>query len=234
MTTSVKTPEASEILTWASDIEMYPTYVPPENINVGTIEPNFYCRGYNSKREKYCKQRAGHRTDHPGEGRCAWHGKGGVLKHGRYSKVSRSSLREHLERIQDEGGDRADLTDDVDMLRALAADFIDRYDDILEALISWNSAEYIQANAQERKARPQALPDITSVGKIISDAAKVADKMHAQEHRDAIPKRDFFRIQDAMAEVVANAIRGVGHILGEDNAGDLITQISNKWAEIQL
>jgi len=58
--------------------------------------------------------------------------------------------------------------------------------------------------------------------------------MHAQEHRDAIPKRDFFRIQDAMAEVVANAIRGVGHILGEDNAGDLITQISNKWAEIQL
>jgi len=200
----------------------------------GTLEPNFYCRGWNPKRNKYCKQRAGHRTDHPGEGRCAWHGKGGVLKHGRYSTVSRKSLREHLVRIKEESADRTDLTEEVDMLRAIAADFVDRYEEIVDALLNWNSTEYADAVRAERRPKPQPIPELVSVSKLLVDAAKVADKMHQQAHRDSIPKRDFFRIQDAMAEVVANNIKGIGHIIGDDKASTLISKISDGWSEIQL
>jgi hypothetical protein len=38
------------------------------------LEPNYYCRGRNAKRRKYCRNRAGTRTSHPGVGRCWVHG----------------------------------------------------------------------------------------------------------------------------------------------------------------
>lgn len=41
---------------------------------VGKLEPNYYCRGWNAKRQKYCRQRAGQKTDHVGVGRCKHHG----------------------------------------------------------------------------------------------------------------------------------------------------------------
>lgn len=47
-------------------------YIPTED--VGKIAPNYYCRGWNAKHKKYCSARAGHKTAHPGRGRCKFHG----------------------------------------------------------------------------------------------------------------------------------------------------------------
>jgi hypothetical protein len=61
---------------------------------VGKLEPNYYCRGWNAKREKYCRHRAGHGTDHNGVGRCSFHG-GNIdnadkLKHGQSRRSDRA------------------------------------------------------------------------------------------------------------------------------------------------
>lgn len=200
----------------------------------GTLDPNHFCRGWNTKRQKYCRQRAGHNTDHLGVGRCAWHGKGGRMTHGRYSKYVGESLQKHLEDIQAEDGDRTDLTQEVDMFRALTAQFMERYDEMVEALFTWNNREEVDALIDERRSKPQRIPDITVIGKMVQDAAALADKIHAQAHRDSIPKRDFFRLQDAMSDAVAARLRGVSHILGDDQVGDLISGISDDWSEIRL
>lgn len=64
------------------------------------LPPNYYCRGRNSKRKKYCTRRAGHGTDHLGVGRCKFHGgtkqNAAALKNGKYSKIGRPELRKRI------------------------------------------------------------------------------------------------------------------------------------------
>lgn len=201
----------------------------------GTLEPNHYCRAWNSKREKYCKQASGHNTDHKGEGRCSWHDLGSKTKtHGRYGKHVGPKLKKHLADIQEEDGDRTDLTQEVDMFRAITALLLERFDELVEALLQWNHAEELDALLSDRRAKPQRIPDIKDIGKMVKDAADLADKIHAQAHRDSIPKRDFFRLQDAMSDVVAAKLRGISHIIGDDKVGDMVSEISDGWSEIRL
>jgi len=201
----------------------------------GTLEPNYFCRAWNGKRNKYCKQKAGHNTDHGGVGRCSWHDLGSRTKtHGRYGKHVGPKLAKHLEIIQNEGGDRTDLTQEVDTFRAITAYVLENFDALIDALMAWNDAEDTEALMNERRARPQRIPDIKDVGKMIKDAADLADKIHAQAHRDSIPKKDFFRLQDAQADVVAAKLRGIAHIIGDDAVSDMIAAISDGWSEIRL
>ena len=217
-----------------AEADNHENYYIPEK-HEGTLEPNYYCRGWNSKRDKYCKQRAGHDTDHPGVGRCSWHELGRkLMTHGRYAKHVGESLKKHLERIQEEGGDRTDLTQEVDMFRALTAQFLERYDNLVEALLLWNRVETWESMMEERKEKPQKIPTLADVAKMVKDAADLADKIHAQAHRDSIPKKDFFRLQDAQADAVAARLKGIIHIVGEDTVGDLISGISDDWSEIRL
>ena len=218
---------------FANDPEGHPDFIPVEYI--GTIEStSMFCRGWNPKRDKYCRQTPGHKTDHKGVGRCAWHGKGGKITHGRYAKHVGESLKKHLVAIQEEDGDRTDLTQEVDLFRAITAKFLEEYDEMVEALLAWNDAEHTEAVHQERRARPVRIPNVIDIGSLVKDAASLADKIHTQQHRDSIPKRDFFRLQEAMSDVVTKRLRGMMHIIGEDNIGILIQGISDDWSEIRL
>lgn len=92
----------------------------------GTLEPNWYCRGWNPRREKYCGSRAGFRTAHPGVGRCAKHGglkKGGDqrVRSGSGSRVKGTTLQQLIATERDRA-DPLDLTGELATLRALVAD----------------------------------------------------------------------------------------------------------------
>lgn len=67
----------------------------------GQLEPNYYCRGWNAKRQKYCKARAGKGTDHKGIGRCYGHGgrnqNAAAMKSGKYSKIGHPELRKLIQ-----------------------------------------------------------------------------------------------------------------------------------------
>lgn len=220
----------------AFDPEGYPNFVP--TIYLGTIEPNNKCRQWNSKREKYCGQSAGHNTDHKGEGRCRWHSHGGgkTLKHGMYSKVTRKSVREHLKKIKEQSiEERMSLVEEIDMLRALAKDFVETYDERVEKLMAWNHLEAVDAAMEERKSRPQPIPELKDVSGLLMKVVSAADRMHSQQYRDAIPKKDFFRVQEAMGDAVAKYImEGLKHKVSEQVLLDVIEKIQQHWDGIRL
>lgn len=93
----------------------------------GKLEPNYYCRAWNAKRQKYCKNRAGAGTNHPGEGRCKHHGGTSPIRHGRYSKITRPRIKELLDQY-DNDPTPLDLLPEVKLLRALLTDFVERLD----------------------------------------------------------------------------------------------------------
>lgn len=91
----------------------------------GKVEPNYYCRGWNEKRKKYCRSRAGFRTSHPGVGRCHKHG-GVQPNDGRVTTGARSRGKptQLADLIEQERGrvDPLDLSGELATLRALVAD----------------------------------------------------------------------------------------------------------------
>lgn len=120
----------------------------------GKLEPNYYCRGWNEKRQKYCKIRAGAGTDHKGSGRCKSHGGNSAVTSGRYSKIARPSIREKLEQFEADT-DPLNLLPEVQLLRALILDFVNRYDESTGALIAWHdsfSSDYNDAMKEWHKS----------------------------------------------------------------------------------
>lgn len=91
----------------------------------GKLEPNYYCRGWNAKRDKYCGSRAGARTNHKGVGRCFVHG--GLqdndkrITSGATSTVKATQLGQLIETERNRV-DPLDLSGELATLRALVAD----------------------------------------------------------------------------------------------------------------
>jgi hypothetical protein len=94
---------------------------------VGPLQPNYWCRAWNSKRDHYCGARAGAGTAHPGAGRCRHHGgvkEGGDarLTHGqrrsRYMAERAPVLTKLIEEYET-SADPLDILPDLAMARAL-------------------------------------------------------------------------------------------------------------------
>lgn len=92
-----------------------------------------------------CKNPAGHGTDHPGEGRCKFHGgvgqvKGTRFEVGRYGDLkARPRLRELIAKFQADASPN-DLLHEITMLRALVQDYVERYDEMSEAVLAWHAS----------------------------------------------------------------------------------------------
>lgn len=86
----------------------------------------------------FCRQKAGARTDHPGEGRCWLHG--GLTptrSGGRYSSItSRPRIAELLTKFENDPNP-LDLAPEAVLLRAMVLDFIERYDEMHAGLMRW-------------------------------------------------------------------------------------------------
>lgn len=98
------------------------------------------------KQTRTCRQAAGARTDHPGQGRCWLHGGASPVKHGRYSQIQRPRISALIEAFA-EDPDPLNLAPEVAALRAIVVDFIERWDETTEALLAW----YQSWEARQRK-----------------------------------------------------------------------------------
>lgn len=119
---------------------------------VGKLEPNYYCRGWNAKRAKYCRHRAGHGTEHVGVGRCHQHGGGEhTITHGQTRRYTFPTTERIGELVAQYENDPAplNLLPELALLRALVVDFIERYDVITAALIAWHAERSITSGQQE-------------------------------------------------------------------------------------
>ena len=208
-------------------------YFIPEWKKGVTLEPNYFCRGSNGKREKYCAKKSGQNTDHPAQGRCNNHGGMTPVTHGRYSNVVRDSVRVRLAELERETAEQQlDILPEARMIRALAADFVDNYQELVAALLAWNDDEYEEAEEQERKPRPQRIPELREVSGLLVDAAGLVDKVHKQRSMNAIDAATFFRVMAVMGEVVADKVSK--HVRSPDLADLIIDEIRTEWRGIKL
>lgn len=95
------------------------------------------CGARRNKADAICKRPAGWGTDHPGQGRCKLHGGLTPAPTGRYASVERPRVRELLERFESDP-DPMNLLPEVQLLRALLLDYINRFDEQDRMLTRWN------------------------------------------------------------------------------------------------
>jgi hypothetical protein len=214
-------------------------YIPPTFIG-NPIEPNFFCRGWNSKREKYCRARSGAGTDHSGQGRCRVHGGLSAITHGRYSSIPRGTVAEHLENFELESEEqKLDIMQEATLMRALAANYLERYEDFFQAVIRINQMEDIEAKEQKRKPMFLRPPSIEEASRLLKDAAEVVDRIHKQRANSAVSLKTFFRIMAMMSEIVSTKVKSLERKLKLNSAqcevlADTIKEIGEEWQQIKV
>lgn len=83
-----------------------------------------------------CRQPAGFRTNHAGQGRCWLHGGMTPIKSGRYSGVVRREISELLVKLEEEENP-LNIEPELNIVRALLIDFINRYEENRDAVLAW-------------------------------------------------------------------------------------------------
>lgn len=117
--------------------------------------------GAKTKSGSPCKHLAGMRTDHPGEGRCWLHGGATPIKHGRYSTITRPRIKELLEQFEHDE-EPLNLLPEVKLLRALIADFVERWEYYTDLTFRWHamySSDYRAAVSDWREKVVTMLED---------------------------------------------------------------------------
>lgn len=191
-------------------------------------QPHAGCGAQGKQTGKPCRHPAGFRTDHPGEGRCYLHGGATPPKtHGRYSKITRTRIKDLIEEFAADENP-SDLLPELHLLRALVVDYVERYDELTDALIAWHESW----KQGENEGKPRQVIDIISVGKFIGEIGSLADRIQKQRQEGAISMATFDRVTDSMGEEVVKAAQEV--ISDAATRTALIQSIEARWGSIRL
>lgn len=125
-----------------------------------SVPPSEYCNAQ-TRSHRLCRKTAGWSTDHPGRGRCRLHGGATPIKHGRYSGITRDSIRQLIEKHEADPNP-LDIFPELAAARALFEDFINRYDRWREAILAWWESYSV-------KQRPLSEEKILAFESIIED-----------------------------------------------------------------
>lgn len=178
---------------------------------VGTLEPNWYCRGWNQNRSKYCKARAGANTDHLGVGRCFRHGGATPIRNGRYSKIKRQELRHLIEELENDP-DPLDMFPELATARALFMDWVNRYDVFIEALLAWHGSFTEEGQAAEENGeapvarKPRQVLDISDGYRLLDLIRKTVASIEKIASENAISRPELLRVMTEMGRVVESVV----------------------------
>jgi hypothetical protein len=187
-----------------------------------------------------CHQRAGHRTDHVGQGRCRLHGGATPITSGRgsrntsrYGGVNRPRVKQLIEEMEA-------VTDPLNTLPELAAaratfvDFLERYDEFTEALLAWHAsfttAGTLNAYAGKPIAnvgKPRQVLDVSDAIGHLDTISKMAEREWKRLAENAITRKDLGRLLLQLALAVAQEVREA--IADEELATQILKRIRAKW-----
>jgi hypothetical protein len=128
-----------------------------------------------------------------------------------------------MERLA-EDPDPFDLEPEARLIRALSLDFCERHDQIVEALIAWNAAEFREAEAGERKPRPQQIPELRDVASLAEMVSRVIERAQKVKDKSALSLETLQRIMAAMGAAVAKHV----------SDPDTLRAIDRDWGEIRI
>lgn len=158
------------------------------------------------------------------------------IDHGRYSLIARGNIAEMLALMEDESErEQLDILPEARMIRALAMDFVERYERIVNAFINWNEAELSEAKAERRKPRMIRIPDISEAATLMEKSASVVDKIHRQRAANAIDIKTFHRLMANMAKSVKGIIQETfGPVVPDNLVEKAFERIEKEWSEIKV
>jgi len=176
-----------------------------------------------------CKNKAGHGTAHVGQGCCKKHNGGGGRPptHGLYSQIKRPRIVELLAAC-DALDDPLDLTADLKMLRSLTVDWIERYDELVEAIIAWHESY----QNPERTYKPTKVPDIADATALLDRIGAMVDRIEKRREKGALSMSRVKTILDQYAEQVLMATQA--HVDDPDLQTKLLDDIEERWGRIEL
>lgn len=180
-----------------------------------------FCGAKRANRSATCKNYAGFRTDHPGTGRCFKHGGNaglrGSTQHGRYSKLEHRRVKEIMDTLTAMQDNAMDLIPEANLLRAMLIDYVNRYDEFVEALMAWYADP-------ETKARPRRALDVTDAANLAESISRIIHRMHQITSEGAISLITFKRVTEMMGIIVAKYVKDE----------KLLEHISHEWQQLAL
>lgn len=150
-----------------------------------------------------CRRPAGARTTHPGQGRCLDHGGAAGQKQivfGWTAQVRHSRVKEILTRIVKMEHDAMDLVPEVNLLRALTIDYINRYDTFVNALMAWYEDP-------ESNSKPRRIMDISDASHLVESISRIVQRMHQIQAEGSISMETFKRVTENMGMIVARYVK---------------------------
>lgn len=141
--------------------------------------PSTFCGAKLRKQNRLCQHAAGYGTDHPGKGRCKYHGGCSLVKHGRYSSIKSQRLHEYFAALE-EDRDPLDLLPDVIALRALFLDFMNRCEE----------------------ERPGQSLDLINAHTLLAEAGRMVERIERIRAANAISRPELTRIYHEMWRAV--------------------------------
>lgn len=148
----------------------------------------------------FCRRRAGENTDHLGTGYCKAHETKAYDPLHRYRGIKNKTVRDKMKELEKQDRDIFDLVPEIQLLRTLLIDYVDRFYVFQEELHAWYKFE---------KRRPKTALDISEVSKLIEAVTRVIERKRKIEAREAISLEAFRRITEAMGIIVARNVKDV-------------------------
>jgi len=108
----------------------------PEDKAVRVREPKEKCGAWGRHAQQPCRNPAGFKTAHVGQGHCHLHGGNAPVKHGRYAKIQNQAVKDLLDELEDDE-DPMNLLPEVQLLRALVINYVNEYEKYMAALEAW-------------------------------------------------------------------------------------------------
>jgi len=152
--------------------------------------PDWYCPATAKQTGRQCGRRAGHGTGNKGVGPCRNHGGATPIKTGRYSKINRPRIKELIEQFEADPNP-TDLLPEIQLLRALIQDYVERYDEYTEALILWWDAE-INPHLYHNELVEKLKAEMKRNRILIKGFDKLVKELHSLGLKEPIDKLEAF------------------------------------------
>jgi len=148
---------------------------------------NGFCGARAKNSGKPCRRRAGHGTDHPGVGRCRYHGGAVPITSGRYSSIQRPRIQELYQQFAADPR-LTDISDEIAFVRALLVDFCERYEENRELILAWYEAWTVN----KRPLAPEKIAALERVADDLEDLLGATRTEPTEEQQEALKvARDF-------------------------------------------
>jgi len=161
-----------------------------------------------------CGLPAGHLTDHRGTGACWIHDdpdRADTIR--RYRGIQNRTVYARLRQMNKVERDVLDLVPDIQLVRSVVIDYIERYEELAEAVLSWYKTG---------RMRPSNVPDLGEAIRALEMISRMVERVHRINSTGAISIDTFRRITEQLGIIVARHVRD----------GRALEAIEQEWSTV--